>query len=330
MGSRCRLAASRNVIIPVFAEMGSLNPLVVTPAAAAARTEEIARGFVDLTLGMGQYCTKPGLLLVPSGHGLVAAVTSAFEAAAPAGWLLTQPIATSYAVGVGRLLEGGGRLLAAIPAVEGGWAASPTLVAATPDQIVYDVAFREEYFGPVAVVCEYGSEQELERVLAALPGSLVAAVHGELADDPLLAALTRRLAHLAGRVVVNGYPTGVVVGWRSNTAARGRRQPRQRRHLWVPAPWPGSSDRLPIRTHRQTCYPRPFATTTRGACRSASTARSAVPAPEPGARSDRKSTERSPRRGLQPRAGRSARHDDARRPGGDRREVEQRAGGDDT
>jgi NADP-dependent aldehyde dehydrogenase len=210
----CRLAASRNVIIPVFAEMGSLNPLVVTPAAAAARTEEIARGFVDsLTLGMGQYCTKPGLLLVPSGHGLVAAVTSAFEAAAPAGWLLTQPIATSYAVGVGRLLEGGGRLLAAIPAVQGGWAASPTLVAATPDQIVYDVAFSEEYFGPVAVVCEYGSEQELERVLAALPGSLVAAVHGELADDPLLAALTRRLAHLAGRVVVNGYPTGVVVGW---------------------------------------------------------------------------------------------------------------------
>ena len=90
--------------------MGSLNPLVVTPAAAAARTEEIARGFVDsLTLGMGQYCTKPGLMLVPSGHGLVAAVTSAFEAAAPAGWLLTQPIATSYAVGVGRLLEGGGR-----------------------------------------------------------------------------------------------------------------------------------------------------------------------------------------------------------------------------
>ena len=222
-----RRAQLRPDPIPVFAEMGSLNPLVVTPAAAAARTEEIARGFVDsLTLGMGQYCTKPGLLLVPSGHGLVAAVTSAFEAAAPAGWLLTQPIATSYAVGVGRLLEGGGRLLAAIPAVEGGWAASPTLVAATPDQIVYDVAFSEEYFGPVALVCEYGSEQELERVLAALPGSLVAAVHGELADDPLLAALTRRLAaqdvrprgevglaHLAGRVVVNGYPTGVVVGW---------------------------------------------------------------------------------------------------------------------
>jgi NADP-dependent aldehyde dehydrogenase len=103
--------------------------------------------------------------------------------------------------------------LAAIPAVEGGWAASPTLVAATPDQIAHDVAFSEEYFGPVAVVCEYGAEHELERVLAALPGSLVAAVHGELADDPLLVALTRRLAHLAGRVVVNGYPTGVVVGW---------------------------------------------------------------------------------------------------------------------
>jgi NADP-dependent aldehyde dehydrogenase len=210
----CQLAASRDVVIPVYAEMGSLNPLIVTPAAAAARTPEIATGFVgSLTLGLGQYCTKPGLLLVPSGHDLVPAVASAFEAAGPAGWLLTQPIAASYALGVGGLLEAGGRLLAVLPVMDSGWAASPALVAATPQQIVHGAAFREEHFGPVAVVCEYGDEQELERVLAVLPGSLVAAVHGELEDDPLLASLTRRLAHLAGRVVVNGYPTGVVVGW---------------------------------------------------------------------------------------------------------------------
>jgi len=73
--------------------------------------------------------------------------------------------------------------------------------------------FREECFGPVAVVCEYVDERELGRVLAALPGSLVAAVHGQAEGDPMLAPLVRRLAHLAGRVVVNGYPTGVAVGW---------------------------------------------------------------------------------------------------------------------
>ncbi|WP_347353849.1 aldehyde dehydrogenase family protein, partial [Intrasporangium sp.] len=99
-------AARREVPIPVFAEMGTVNPVVVTPSAAVG-AEQVAAGFVgSFTLGQGQFCTKPGLLLVPAGSGIAEAVGAAVADVAP-GPLLTRQIADGYAAGVQRLTEAG-------------------------------------------------------------------------------------------------------------------------------------------------------------------------------------------------------------------------------
>ena len=125
-----RLAASRPEVIPVYAEMGTVNTVVVTPSAAAERPAEIAAGFVSsFTLGMGQFCTKPGLLLAPAGSGLAEETARALAAAAPDGWLLTEAIAGAYHSGLDRLASAGGRVVAQLPAAPAGWAGTPTVLA---------------------------------------------------------------------------------------------------------------------------------------------------------------------------------------------------------
>jgi NADP-dependent aldehyde dehydrogenase len=208
-----RLAATRPEVIPVFAEMGTVNTVVVTPAAAAERGAQVAAGFAgSFTLGLGQYCTKPGLLLVPAGSGLVEGVARAFEAAAPGGWLLTEGIAAAYADGVRRLEEAGAKVIAQAPAASAGWAGRPMLLTADLSALTAGSRLLEECFGPVAIVAEYPGEAALADALRELPGSLATGVHGG-ADDPLLARLVTELSRRCGRVVVNGWPTGVAVGW---------------------------------------------------------------------------------------------------------------------
>jgi NADP-dependent aldehyde dehydrogenase len=209
-----RLAATRHEVIPVYAEMGTVNTVVVTPAAAARRGAEIAAGFVgSFTLGMGQFCTKPGLLLVPAGAGMADEVARALESAAPQGWLLTEAIAAAYAEGIGRLQEAGAKVIARVPAAGGGWAASPVVLQADARSMTAGSPLLEECFGPVAIVVEYAGDQAGSVPVHVLPGSLAAGVHGEDHDDPYLAPLVAELSRRCGRVVVNGWPTGVAVGW---------------------------------------------------------------------------------------------------------------------
>lgn len=209
-----RIAAARPEVIPVYAEMGTVNTVVVTRAAAAARGAEIAAGFVaSFTLGMGQFCTKPGLLLIPEGSGLAAAAGRALTAAAPQGWLLTKAIADSYHIGCKRLTDAGARVIAQTPAARSGWAAPPTVLQADLSILTAGSPLLEECFGPVALVAAYASEAELAAALAALPGSLVAGVHGTGDGDPELSGLVGVLSQRCGRVVVDGWPTGVALGW---------------------------------------------------------------------------------------------------------------------
>jgi NADP-dependent aldehyde dehydrogenase len=212
-----RLAATRREVIPVYAEMGTVNTIVVTPAAAAERPREIAAGFVgSFTLSMGQYCTKPGLLLVPAGSGLTEEVGRALEAAAQdgsprPGWLLTEAIAGAYAAGVRQLEEAGAKVIARVPPVAGGWAAAPVVLQADLGGLVAGSVLLEECFGPVAIVAEYDGRLP-GAVLRDLPGSLAAGAHGT-DGDPDLPGLVAELSRRCGRVVVNGWPTGVAVGW---------------------------------------------------------------------------------------------------------------------
>ncbi|MFN8193424.1 MAG: aldehyde dehydrogenase family protein [Nocardioidaceae bacterium] len=208
-----RLAQDREVPIPVFAEMGTINPAVMT-SAATGRAEEVAAGFVaSFTLGMGQFCTKPGLLLVPAGHDLPARLAEALTAAAPEGWLLTSGIASSFAAGVEELVAEGARTLARVPAPEEGWAAAATLLEVPSAGLRAGSRLLEECFGPVALVAEYADRAELDAVLGALQGALAGSVQSGGAEDPEVPGLVAALGERVGRVMVDDWPTGVAFTW---------------------------------------------------------------------------------------------------------------------
>jgi NADP-dependent aldehyde dehydrogenase len=205
-----RQAAERDEAIPVFAEMGTVNTAVVTPAGAEDFDEN---GFVaSFTLGMGQFCTKPGLLLAPKGAGLPDRIAAALSENSPQGWLLTEQIAAAYQDGVRELEKSGAHAITRTEASGTGWQAQPAVLAVSPAALRNEPTLLEEVFGPVALVAEYASNEELNEVLEVLPGSLATAVHAA-GDDPDLPGLVERLSRRCGRVVVNGWPTGVAVGW---------------------------------------------------------------------------------------------------------------------
>ncbi|MGC7100885.1 aldehyde dehydrogenase (NADP(+)) [Amycolatopsis lurida] len=206
------LAASRPDPIPFYAEMGSVNPVFVTPGAAAARQAEIAAGYSDsYLLGAGQFCTKPGVLFYP------APLLPEFEAAVAervrtkaAATLLNERISDAHAH---RRAE-----LAAHPAVRviepGTDTADGTiaaLLATTWDQLrTATEVLLAECFGPTSLLVSYEGEHELLAAARLFTGELTATVHGEPGEQ-VAKPLVRRVAEFAGRVVWNGWPTGVAV-----------------------------------------------------------------------------------------------------------------------
>ncbi|MFC9545646.1 aldehyde dehydrogenase family protein [Streptomyces sp. NPDC014603] len=208
-------AARRPVPVPVFAEMGTVNPAVLTPAAAAdgAVLRAAASGFVaSFTLGQGQFCTKPGLLLAPRGSGAADEVAGALAGVEP-GWLLTEGIAAQYRQGLADLEAAGARPAASVPARAEGFAASPALFTAPASAFTPGSRLLAECFGPVALLAEYDGPDELRSLLGGLQPSLAAAVASAGAGDPDVPWLVELLSGTAGRVVVDGWPTGVVTSW---------------------------------------------------------------------------------------------------------------------
>jgi NADP-dependent aldehyde dehydrogenase len=206
-------AGQRANPIPVFAEMGTVNPVVVTPAAAHTRISEVARGFAQsFTMGTGQFCTKPGLLLTPAGSDATRHVAAAL-AQLPAGWLLTGAIADAYRqsrswlTGAGAVVAGEGNSPLA------GFASVPTVFTAQADDLSVGSPLLQECFGPAALVVEYADLGELRKVLGRLQPALAATIASGGADDVDLPWLVQLLATRAGRVVVDGWPTGVANTW---------------------------------------------------------------------------------------------------------------------
>ncbi|MBN9792641.1 aldehyde dehydrogenase (NADP(+)) [Pseudonocardia sp. TMWB2A] len=201
--------------IPFFGELASLNPVLVTPAAAAERAAALGTGLVgSFTLGGGQFCTKPGLTLLPAGPDgdavLDAMAGAVRDAAAPV--LLNAGIAQGY-----RTLSERLRGLPGVTTVAtgttgedtGGFTATPLLLAANglPDGLT------EECFGPLGVVVRYDGADELFALLAALPSSLTATVHRGTGETELPGAVSAALRPRAGRILFDGFPTGVAVSW---------------------------------------------------------------------------------------------------------------------
>ncbi|NEB94337.1 aldehyde dehydrogenase family protein [Streptomyces bauhiniae] len=206
------LAGSRPDPIPFYGELGSLNPVVVTPAACAARGADIAREYVaSVTLGQGQFCTKPGLLFLPARHGLDDTLRREIAAIAPAP-LLGRWIAAAYWETLGSLA----RHQAVSPLHLPGTPTDPRnsapalLTTSAKDIRAFPEELLRECFGPASLVVTYDSHEDLLETLDVLPGSLTTTVHGqEGAEDGLVRRLTG--AGNTGRLIWNGWPTGVAV-----------------------------------------------------------------------------------------------------------------------
>ena len=212
------LAAARPNPIPVFAEMSSVNPVFLLPSALEARGAAIATGLVaSATLGVGQFCTKPGLIFGIDGTAFQEFAKSAAAAisAAGAGTMLNSGIQQAYAHGVGALCSATGvkKLASGAAAPEGSGAAQPALFTATAKDFLADPALAEEVFGPAALLLACDDADEMQAVAEHLDGQLTATVHLDGDDHALAKRLFTVLERKAGRLVVNGFPTGVEVSY---------------------------------------------------------------------------------------------------------------------
>ena len=211
-----KICADRKIPIPFFGELGAVNPVVVLPGASALRPEEIASGYAaSLTLGVGQFCTNPGLLFVPHDSALLSSIGDAIGGSV-GGPMLSERIFDSYTAAVAEAeAHPGVTELASGAQGEGPWGATPYAFQTSLKEFAADTAvLSRERFGPAGIVITYESVEELLPVLAALEGNLVGTVHVDIAsasDVGFARQVIPALERLAGRIVYNGWPTGVAV-----------------------------------------------------------------------------------------------------------------------
>ncbi len=222
-------AARRSDPIPVFAEMGSLNPVVILPSALGGNTGRIANLLASsITADAGQFCTKPGIVLIPEGadeQRLLEFIADGVEKIAPVPMLHR---------GIHATFHDAAEKLRALPSVSvvahkeaapGSLEGSIHLLLTDADSLLADGFLRQEYFGPLSIFARWSSMDQIRDVLHVLEGQLTASLFTS-EDDPAAAALLPSLEDAAGRVIVNGVPTGVEV----NSA------------IQHGGPWPACSD----------------------------------------------------------------------------------------
>lgn len=206
------IAQRRAEPIPVFAEMSSINPVVLLPHALAERSAELGRQFAaSLTLGAGQFCTNPGIVIALAGPDLDDFVSAASEA------LESAPVATMLTDAIRNAFEAGVATIGSQPSVRriGGRSSDGRNNAAlflTDLRTFLDRSeLREEVFGANAVVIECASLSEMTRALSALEGQLTITVQCDAADAGTAATVLLAAAQRSGRIIANGWPTGVEV-----------------------------------------------------------------------------------------------------------------------
>lgn len=209
-------ANARPEPIPVYAEMGSTNPVFVLPGALAERGDALARAYVEsVMMGVGQFCTNPGLLIgeKTADWGKFVEAVGEIVSQAPVGAMLTPAISENYQRGITHLQtvedvqktgESGGAATNSAPG-------TPTILQTSAQNFLKNPILAEEVFGPGSVIIEAINRAELLAAASSLGGHLTATVHGTADELPHYADLLAILEQKVGRLLINGFPTGVEV-----------------------------------------------------------------------------------------------------------------------
>ncbi|QNN65133.1 aldehyde dehydrogenase (NADP(+)) [Sphingomonas rhizophila] len=208
-----KIAQGRPEPIPVYAEMSSVNPVILLDHALDARGEDLGRAFVgSLTMGAGQFCTNPGLLFARLGDALSRFLASASEAlaAAPAQTMLTAGIGEAYCVGV-RRIEQHSQVEPVARGLADGGRAQAALFATDAAAFLAHPELSEEIFGAVSLLVSFDSDEQLLDLLRHVEGQLTITLQLDDGDLPLARRLMPLLERKAGRILANGWPTGVEV-----------------------------------------------------------------------------------------------------------------------
>jgi NADP-dependent aldehyde dehydrogenase len=207
-------AVARPEPIPFYAEMSSVNPVVIFPQALSLRSDQIATGLhASVTLGAGQFCTNPGLVFLPSGSDSDRFIEKVGElmTATPDQTMLTPGIRSSYEKGVASRSGQTGVATVMQRSAEAGCAAGTALFRIDTKQYLMNTGLSEEIFGPTTLVVSYDNEEELLDLVRSLEGQLTATIHGTEADLAANGPLLNLLETKVGRLLFNGFPTGVEV-----------------------------------------------------------------------------------------------------------------------
>ncbi|NND07114.1 MAG: aldehyde dehydrogenase (NADP(+)) [Saprospiraceae bacterium] len=208
------LANQREEPIPVYAEMGSSNPLFILPEAMKNNGPAIAKAFSgSVTLGVGQFCTNPGLVFLPKQEetdGFKSELAAAIEPIS-AGNMLTSGIRDAYSAGTESLTRKEIEILATGAKAEGANAVPAKIFYASYEKFASDKTLEKEVFGPSSVLVEVSDAKQVMEAAQNLEGHLTATIHGTPKDLEDYAALISILERKVGRIIINGYPTGVEV-----------------------------------------------------------------------------------------------------------------------
>ncbi len=207
------IAANRAQPIPVYAEMSSVNPLVILPGALERGEEALADAFFgSLTLGVGQFCTNPGLVFLPAGVGgkFLERLQSLVEAGTP-GMMLNAGICQAYAHSTAAVAAAEGvKTLARCSNAAGAGQGGPAAFTIGIGDFLKQPALQHEMFGPATLIVR-GTLAEIEAAIPQLEGQLTASLHASDAELAAHASLVFALQNRVGRLIFNGFPTGVEV-----------------------------------------------------------------------------------------------------------------------
>jgi len=207
------LCAARAEPIPFFGELGSVNPMFLLPAALATRAAAIAKGWAgSLTMGAGQFCTNPGIAVVIDGPDAAAFIAAAHEAVSQVGaqTMLTDGIAAAYRAGRDRVAGSTG-VRAILTTMCDQRQATPYLYEVSGTDWLSNHALGEEVFGPLGLIIRVTDMAQMFEIAQSLQGQLTCTLHLDAADTALGQSLMPILERKAGRILANGFPTGVEV-----------------------------------------------------------------------------------------------------------------------